>query len=778
MFANQKDEDVKLEVRKVWTANRPVRLAYVIHQDDPLENVFPIIRHACSIWGGWHSPIVPVDDHWYILPPFRDLLRSYDPDCFLLPSRIPDGRFEELARRFTNTLDFGNMPFFIRDEPETAFRATPVEHVFRGGNPFHLHTLSFDTDTEIRLVMEAIWGAFTDSTTDRLRKLSECTGVEVVQVDATQRRDMIGEILDAMHTLMRDTTTRHITPRNASMTELASYHRGTGSWLLDNSPIIVLGGTIPDFCLFYSLSRFPLNVGWFPFDFERLAAITNPTFREVAQLPETTRQILFWLSRKLREDIHSQGLGHKLVYTSATFPLGDIQNHAGVLQKWLKALSFSEREVFDFVASKEPTRYLGVLPRVYELDSYSRQLVQFWEGASTTLLPSRTPRRAHNEDPLSIQWFQEASFEEVHLPHRNCLVSDILVDPVRTGGEARIGMDGSLSYLPTSCFIQSGATLSSIVWEMRIRIPAAEAVFQNLFHAAGYDFKITEKGRYLEETVRRFSGLEECSAAFADPLARRVFEKAIDHNQNTPGVHDEGVCLQRAEPRYLNFESILKSALMTETPQDVPDEQREEIAALLDGFMARKVFHRGLLLKCGYCFSADWYPLADLGVSFSCPRCRRITPLLRDAFAPSETQRSTEPEWFYRLDEMVYQCWKNGAWVTICALGKLQEENPVGFLFMPEIEAKRRDNNQVIQLDIVCSQVGNILLGEAKCPGNAIDSRQVNKYKSLAMDLKPEQLVFATAQAAWEESACKRFRSTIEEELSPLGVGVRLLEMG
>jgi hypothetical protein len=131
------------------------------------------------------------------------------------------------------------------------------------------------------------------------------------------------------------------------------------------------------------------------------------------------------------------------------------------------------------------------------------------------------------------------------------------------------------------------------------------------------------------------------------------------------------------------------------------------VRELLDRYLHRSIATRGLILKCVLCARTSFYRLEDLGPGFRCERCRLVNEILRMNWKGGE-----EPQWFYAVDEVVYQGLTANIHVPVLALAALSKSTR-SFLHMPEAVVHRPDHDD-IEVDIWAVVDGRIVIGEAK----------------------------------------------------------------
>jgi hypothetical protein len=201
-----------------------------------------------------------------------------------------------------------------------------------------------------------------------------------------------------------------------------------------------------------------------------------------------------------------------------------------------------------------------------------------------------------------------------------------------------------------------------------IRVPSALDIFRLALGYCGYDCEISDKGRYESETIDKLGGLEAARRVFRDSSRRALLEKFLDQVKPKKDVFDEGVPL-KDERRYLNFDAIVKLL-----------GSAGSATAVIDDYVGKRVFYRGLILKCTNCSDLDWFSIDEITHAFTCRRCGK-----NQQYTKSNWNHPDEPSWFYKLDEIVYQALLNNSATPILTLGALREKYNESFLFCPEL---------------------------------------------------------------------------------------------
>src|SRR5260370_10374905 len=252
------------------------------------------------------------------------------------------------------------------------------------------------------------------------------------------------------------------------------------------------------------------------------------------------------------------------------------------------------------------------------------------------------------------------------------------------------------------------------------------ALLGSYFGSIGVTIQYSDKGNYFVDTLERFGGLEAAGAFIKAASTRRILEKFM----STAIAQDGSVIFLTNDQRaYLNFGAIKAS---------IGDEGRA--AAVVDELVGKRILERGYILHCERCNLSSWYGLDVLTSEFICNRCS-----FRQQFTLTHWKQPTEPHWYYRLTETVYQFYSNNSHLTVQALYRLKIESRIAFHYVPEIDllgfpapGKKRE------LDIACIVDGKIIVGE--CKTEPLRVKDVAKFATMLRMLgkRPDRIVFAT----------------------------------
>ncbi len=743
---------------------RPFRVAVLTNVSDPTwqTTCLAIIEFLTKLWGGEHAIIIPTDGN-SIDDVFWALLSAYDPDLVLTYQKT----YEDLRRSSPKEFDaivakqteqgaaggfdiehvkkqiiqvFCQSPldkFFVSNNlsEQILIRLAPfhfqgklTQHKIRaGGAPFHPLTSVLDVLDEVDLPSQIIkiqndstipelWlaAAFGYSTEEHYTALNEKT-IPITPLATSQVSEST-----VIQWGIQPWKEFH------SETLFGITRLGLGSVIskyahtFELPTVLVLGDSLRDFCLFYSLLRLHERAIWIP-----------------SWFLENKKGSIWRLASALSNahDLGSSAQNDSYIMTSTSMQMSEIETLIGSLSSSYSYLSLS--------VEAPSVSFISKLVR-YPILVYARGNI----GKQTTyqLLDNELPGSFESPRPVAFKkinaylhrWVVEVSFLKNLIPRHPALGSAMCYDPnlsdVRSG-------NGGLTYVCPGSFVRGTDADFNLV-RPSIRVPDAFDVFRQTLANCGYDCEISDKGRYESVTIDKLGGIEAAGRAFRDSNLAGLFQKFLDKGQPGKGVHDDGVPL-KDERRYLNFATITK---LLKTPA--------RASQVIDDYVARELFYRGLILACSYCSNVAWFSIGELTQAFTCRRCGK-----NQQYTKSSWKHPDEPSWFYKLDELVYQALSYNSVVPILTLSALRAKHKESFLFCPELRITAHGQKKhFMELDICCIPDGKLCIGEAKSNGSlttsAISANEVaEKYRNLADKLGAARVTFSTSESQWDTTS-------------------------
>src|SRR5262249_34463005 len=145
-----------------------------------------------------------------------------------------------------------------------------------------------------------------------------------------------------------------------------------------------------------------------------------------------------------------------------------------------------------------------------------------------------------------------------------------------------------------------------------------------------------------------------------------------------------------------------------------------------------------------------WFSVSNVTQEFTCRRCGR-----RQVYTKANWKMPDEPAWFYKLDELIYQGYRQGMAVSLLALHYLKSKTQDSFTFTTDREFWRpKASKAEVEADFFCAPDGVFTVGEAKTgsslgEGHSEEAAKIRKYKRLVTGLSIRRLVFATMASDW-----------------------------
>jgi hypothetical protein len=194
----------------------------------------------------------------------------------------------------------------------------------------------------------------------------------------------------------------------------------------------------------------------------------------------------------------------------------------------------------------------------------------------------------------------------------------------------------------------------------------------------------------------------------------------------------------------------------------------QETRTLLDALVGKRILRRGLILQCRRCSYAGWYRLEDLGQTFTCGRCQQTSLIAQPAW---KHPADGEPDWYYDLDEVVYQALRQDIRAPILALSKLTE-GARSVLTRPEADVNN-SAGWVAEVDLWAVVDSKILVGEAKTV-DQLDADRAKEHKAaarlarVAAAVTADEVILATTAPAWNPTTIDTMNNAFKEHASPL----------
>jgi hypothetical protein len=777
--------------KTVHASVRPARVAILVDRADQdwQHTCLRIIEFYSQLWGGAYNIIVPTDGA-QISEPFWTLLEKFDPDHIYRYHKSGEDVFLSQPDRYQEMLE-GQVEAFaaqshssnrdtIRTQIDKELRRAWVPSQFEIAPALH---------KEIKTRLAPFWfeqwvvnaGAITagsaasfqltnitkiisytehpgrialiDAPMDLLPTLwfSAMTGrlnsaamrafeqVEVTPEPFPFRDDNVDQLIEFTITgAMRgrrvsspSTTLLDLgsaAPFNISMLQLGLY-RSIRYQAWQEPMLAVAGNTFEDFCLFYCLSRLRDGVVWvLPSITEKALAANADAVTSVSEL-----SFLFQLRNAESSSQSEGGLGcitYSLTSIQVDSVIGQLDRHgAGRFRNQIKKIDDVEPLIrFPLTA--------------IERDSLQRDItLQFADDRSIS--PFSTPKPKHFDPihPFEHRYITQLSVVGEAPPKHFHLGSYSIAAPQYTTGEVRVGKDGPAYLCPNVAYF--GGDIDTVLVRPRLHLPPLHKIVEELARTQGYECRPSDKGIYADESISKWGGLEKISTFLRNTSHRALLDQFRDISKSESG---KGVHLADKR-RYLDFTAIRACV-------------SDEAVPLIDDLISKQILYRGFVFGCSYCRNVDWFSVGDITQEFTCRRCGQI-----QVYAKRSWRQGDEPAWFYKLDELIYQGYRQGMAVSLLALNYLRAQSQESFTFATDREFWRPEALKPdVEADFFCVPDGVLTVGEAKTEnslgrGTNEENIKISKYKRLVTGLSIRQLVFATMSSGWRGETVDAVRS-------------------
>ncbi len=748
-----------------FTRLRPHRVAVLINVDDDTwqSTCMSIVEYLSQIWGGYHSLIVPTDGKSIDLL-FWKLLSAFDPDIIVFYRRtlrdlerispaVLEQRVATEIQKAKDGLDTEGAESSLRNQilswPLDGFTISPdlARTLLLRLSPFHYQdhyqitpigvgqaparTLTKVSDVVPFVEAPDSMGVLTNNLPpDREAPpplwLHSGSGLATAAFQADMQSAGVTTVPVFMNVLADEeimkwgvqpwVSFRQNAPFSFAQISLASV-RAVGPARLTVPSVLVAGDTLKDFCLYYALSRLHNRAAWLPSWFKP----KEPRF--ASRLVHVVRDL---------EEMGHQEHSDTIAVLSTSVPDGEINDLIATIRRYLPTSSFTPDDGNDPMFLD---RMLWQPSKWYirkNLDQITTH--QIVDDKLPGYFESPVPSAFSEIIASKHRWLVEIAFAGNQMPRHPVLGRHLASGP--NIGPVRAGIDGLTYQCPGTYTVGDDIELQML--RLNISVPRPEKIFSIILAASGYECSLSDKGRYENETIEKFGSLENAASALRHPTLSGLLKEFLNMQRPSQGVFDEGVFLGDKR-RYLNFDRIL--ALVNDATVAY---------TTIDDWISRKIFYRGVVLKCARCADVAWHSIADITERFTCLRCGTNQQYIHESW-----RHPDEPSWFYKLDEMVYQTLRHHGDATLLTLDALRRQTPMSFQFCPELTLTPKGaSGPIMEIDVCCVMQGSIVIGEAKsidtlAEPNISAIKAATKYALLAERMGATGLVFSTAAAAW-----------------------------
>lgn len=756
------------DIREINTNLRPSKVATIIRKGSGWQkNCLNIIEAYSQIWGGNQNLIVPTDGH-KIEEIFWDLLEKFDPDYIYIYYNPKEG-FKGISKKLEKEIEQNLNPFFS----ELGESIIYDKHFMAVGNPYPLtflpdiipniefkrmeihptiidHTINYGIKDQPDIILLMFYSVMGKLNKDYSDVLKEKADVSTHINDLT--KDSLLKILDGIW--KNRIINQDYTPYVYSMVRIKPYLRDIHDY--HKAPfIIVTGDTIEDYCLYYNLSKMRDDVVWAPF------SIIKESNKELIKKDKsgTSHSRLLHFNNILLHYMYDMILNDNLkgIITSFSKSKDDLESIIDILIKTCSSKhvllyvdSKYEKEIRHNISiSKNLDELLPYKFVYYEEDNYDNIYVeQFIEGKSINPIKTPIPRQFSHRSFDRHYWISDVSIKGYNLPQFSFL-NEIAEYKHFSNSTIRISDSGIAYMSPNTSFI--GLSIDKNLIRPHITISDPFKLFEKIFSENGYYIKTSDKGNYARESAEKFGSIGKLAVFLSNTYHQRIFDKFTVEKDPKTG---DNIFLKDDKRNYLKCKTIGRFL------------SSENVS--INELIENGILHRGFIFKCEKCKFAGWYDIEDVNNTFKCRRCRNIQ------FYNSShlfKQNSIEPEWFYKLDEAIFQGYTHNMIVPILTIQTLKKSSKDTFLFIDEIELKKDDKQDKPnkELDVCCIVDGKLIIGECKI-NNKLgsspeeESQIIKEYKKFYHKINADKLIFATFDSkGWSKGTEKRLEEFLDD---------------
>jgi hypothetical protein len=768
----------------------PLAIAWLINAND-WDHLEQLIHLNCTMLGGYHNVLIPVADDGKISRVFEAFLAFYDPDYVILAPGID--RFCKPEAPFVpnpyNVVPWDHAPQVIPDSAKGSFNTQAAPISFRraravaNDGPVAMDLVavaeaSFSDVSRLALVAcgdvspaEYDWSSingdvsfhasgYREEILQRVSavgrsKMFATLGPDDTIIPAPTRHQLASLIKEenkfpltgARDILEACCDLQHFGSGRQSFIGRTKNH--TGSPIRKFEAIRKTPGMVilvsDDFgfgeaILFWNLRASQVTACWISF----------------SDLKEDLRNILDWLESDLGASFYT--LGQTIAFSARDDDRGRLS------------------EMFDLLSNERQ----GNFPEWRTCDNrelifydYERPFVQrshrsiMREGNTCSFLPEY-PRDTHGTLGLTIEW------PTMMLPPERCVADLVSSDSIHPSAVLHMA-SGRSDVPPNRPRFRIAASRYARVQvddqsPVQFAVPSIDKVLTALLEQAGlHGFQRASHAQYQHAFIRRSGSFEKACRFLQTPPYFELFDLLSNYgNPNLPGwligsrakqsrkemeeearqeTREKNADVRRAV-NHFDVWQFLKSPDQRfpsniEGYLKIAERLPKEVAELLE----LQLLERGVQLRCSSCSYDPWYRSDDVGQDFRCQRCYQ------------EQRVISNPMWFYKLPEVIFQGFKTHMEVPLLALHYLRRrsrhQHDFQYFLDSELVWPTARKNKTKNVDFCCLSDGRVYIGEGKC-NDSIEADQFAFYEHLANRAQIDGIVFATSRTQWKSATLGR----------------------
>lgn len=723
-----------------------------------------IVRHNCTIQGGYFNVVIPLSTEGRILPSYLPFLRNYDADLIILPP-CDVGRLDLQSMRL---LPYGQIPWDSIDDiipispgayssgQNASIEPWPIQRdhlpdkrpLVAVADPAHpdLSKLAYVAcgDVGPHPPMINVYDGVKELDAFGYREtfLSTAIRQDCREGSITARFSGSSDVVPApdryaLKEMIRDECQFPLTDpvrileaccqaqhrpffRRTFIGETIAYarrggtpHRTTGTTRRDIPALVILTSEhfdMQEAVLFWNLRANLINVAWLPFSL----------------LARRTNDIVTWLESDLGGSYFTAmvGSGNVAFCTTAT-------DQSANLDAVVHEITASQKSTF-------------IIPSQYTVES----LIGY-NAVRPCIVTEHVPvshDRLRRDVSIRLPTPPSPGYYSLKVECRGLVIPSVRSVVNEYVSSEKVMTGRGATYLPRARADRDGNAMLQVSegGVVRLGVPSGEEVFKTIVHSAGLSgVEISSAGRYHSDFVNRCGDLSRAVALLSRAPYRQLLELLSDNSDTVKS----GWVLDHPSKRRALHHLDLRAALGLATPdrceeyfRSVSDHLSSEVLELLE----KGIIERGFLLRCKRCSFASWYPIRLVTDRYECARCM-------------ESQvYGSNPLWLYKLSEVVFQAMVSGMATSILACGWMKGRSKRAFSWYPDSDVYLSDDrNRYRNTDILCISDGRIFIGEAKT-GQDIERDQFDFYGDLCTKLLLDGVIFATSAKRWSRATIGR----------------------
>jgi len=269
-----------------------------------------------------------------------------------------------------------------------------------------------------------------------------------------------------------------------------------------------------------------------------------------------------------------------------------------------------------------------------------------------------------------MHWQVDVVVPGHRVPARSAIPGNVLTQ-IRPGvipdAIVRAGRHGISFSSVNMGFVPAGVPAEGRLAHPMLRFPSAERIFTELAAARGNMVERSDPGRRAANAAELWGSFDAIVADLIGPT-RRLLDAFLPPRRKKDGDYGSGYAI-RGEG-YLHFNHAELALGLS------PGDARK----VLDRLVGLDVLRRGLLLSCERCRWQAFYPIDQVGKTFTCAACSHASILASGTWYKGDP----EPAWNYSLDQVVRTLLSQHGDIPMLAADHLRRG--VGdFLWAPEL---------------------------------------------------------------------------------------------